>query len=71
MHIELLVAKKLLIALLVSFFPLAAQSEPAAWYWWASKLDGARFCLQTSPGNGWYRDGGPYRNSRCSNSLPR
>jgi len=44
---------------------LAAQAEPAPWYWWISKVTGKQFCGQTSPGEGWERGRGPFRNSRC------
>jgi len=55
-----------LITLLLALNSLGAWARPAPWYWWASKLDGARVCQQTSPGSGWYRAGGPYRNGRCN-----
>jgi len=51
-----------------------ASAAPAPWYWWISKVDGARVCMQTSPGEGWYRDkaGIAYRNARCvDNKLRR
>jgi hypothetical protein len=47
------------------------EARPAPWYWWVSKVDGARVCLQTSPGSGWYRERGPYPNARCGADLPR
>lgn len=62
---------KLLITLLIALGSLNVRAEPAPWYWWASKLDGARVCQQTSPGNGWYRAGGPYRNGRCNDFSAR
>ncbi|MCT9813405.1 hypothetical protein N0K08_22470 [Acidovorax sp. Be4] len=43
-----------------------AQAGPAPWYWWASKLDGQQICRQTSPGAGWERASGPFRNPRCT-----
>jgi hypothetical protein len=63
--------KQLALAICLAFFSLTAWSEPAAWYWWVSKIDGARVCLQTSPGDGWYRERGPYRNARCSTTPLR
>ena len=30
----------------------AAMAAPAPWYYWRSKIDGARVCAQTSPGPG-------------------
>ncbi|MEC5385174.1 hypothetical protein VVD49_05530 [Uliginosibacterium sp. H3] len=48
---------------------LAAQAAPAPWYQWKSKLNGKIACMQTSPGDGWERDGGPkaqaYPDARC------
>ncbi|MDZ4316938.1 MAG: hypothetical protein U0989_19500 [Azonexus sp.] len=62
---------KFLLALILTAVSLVASAEPAPWYWWASKLDAARVCWQTSPGSGWYRDGGPYKDSRCRNDQVR
>jgi hypothetical protein len=62
---------KLLLGLALAAAAAFAQAKPAPWYWWVSKVDGARICLQTAPGSGWYRDGGPYRNGRCGADLPR
>jgi hypothetical protein len=42
-----------------------AQARPASWHWWSSKVDGARICMQTSPGEGWQYSKGPYRDARC------
>ncbi len=46
---------------------LAAElsAEPAPWYWWVSKIDGARVCSQSPLGSGWERIPRPYRDSRC------
>lgn len=57
------------LALVIALISLAAWAKPAAWYWWTSKLNGSWVCQQTSPGHGWYRAGGPYRNGRC-NDFP-
>jgi len=62
---------KLLAGITLAAAAALAQAKPAPWYWWVSKVDGARVCLQTAPGSGWYRDGGPYRNGRCDADLPR
>lgn len=43
----------------------AAQAEPAAWFWWASNTSQGRVCAQVSPGPGWDKVAGPYRNARC------
>ena len=50
------------VALLTAGAILAA---PAPWYKWKSKLDGKVFCFQTSPGEGWERLSGPYKDARC------
>jgi hypothetical protein len=52
----------LLPCLLVCASVLAA---PAPWYLWRSRIDGQVFCAQTSPGVGWQRVGGPYREAHC------
>lgn len=58
--------------LILSLLPaLPAQAEPAPWYWWASRVDGARVCRQTSPGEGWRRERGPYPSARCGAGLAR
>jgi len=43
----------------------AAWAAPAPWYYWRSKLNGARVCAQTSPGAGWVRDSDPYEGPMC------
>jgi len=57
--------------LVLSAISFVASAKPAPWYWWASQLNDGRICLQTSPGDGWYRDGGPYKDSRCRNDQLR
>lgn len=42
-----------------------ALAAPAPWYYWRSKVDGARVCAQTSPGPGWEQDGGPFDGPGC------
>ena len=42
-----------------------AQAAPAPWYYWRSKIDGARVCAQVSPGPGWLRDSGPFDGPLC------
>ncbi|MFC3030980.1 hypothetical protein ACFOEE_00345 [Pseudoalteromonas fenneropenaei] len=32
-----------------------ASAAPAAWYVYASKLNGQKICAQFSPGSGWYK----------------
>lgn len=56
----------LLPACLLFLLTSTAEAEPAPWYWWVSKVDGRRVCLQFSPGEGWAPSRGPYRDSRCT-----
>ncbi|NRR30601.1 hypothetical protein HSX11_10410 [Oxalobacteraceae bacterium] len=42
-----------------------AWARPAPWYWWRSKIDGARVCAQTMQGPGWERLPRAYQDSRC------
>ncbi|MGF6692620.1 hypothetical protein M2318_002692 [Metapseudomonas resinovorans] len=55
------------LALLTLLFALAAPSHaaPAPFFIWQSKLDGALTCAQTTPGEGWLRLGGPFRDAGC------
>lgn len=62
---------KRLFALLMLAMTFTAVGKPAAWYWWASRLDGQRICAQTAPAQGWLRDSGPFADSRCSDVPPR
>ena len=43
----------------------AASGAPAPWYWWTSKVDGARVCMQTSPGPGWSQEPVAFKDARC------
>ena len=52
------------LALLTSLSPLVLAA-PAPWYYWRSKVDGARVCAQTSPGHGWERDSAAYEGPGC------
>ncbi|MCS4509337.1 hypothetical protein [Xylophilus ampelinus] len=47
----------------------AAVGAPAPWYQWRSLQNGTRVCAQTSPGSGWTRVGGPFRDVNCSLPL--
>jgi len=57
-----------LLLLLAALLLLAgsAYARPAPWHWWVSKVDGARICMQTPPGEGWIYSRGPYRDARCT-----
>ena len=52
-------------ALCASLIAFAALAQPAPWYKWKSKLNGRITCAQTSPGEGWEKDSGPYKDARC------
>ena len=47
----------------------ASRRRPRPFYKWQSKLDGQVACMQTSPGDGWVRLDGPYRDLRCREPL--
>ncbi|MBT8768657.1 hypothetical protein [Metapseudomonas boanensis] len=55
------------LALLTALLTLSCQgfAAPAPFFLWQSKLDGALSCAQTSPGDGWLRRGGPFRDAGC------
>lgn len=57
-----------LTALLLS---LSAQAAPMPFYRWQSQLDGAYTCQQTSPGEGWQKVSGPFRDAGCREMLPQ
>lgn len=48
----------------------AASAAPAPWYLWRSKVDGALYCAQVSPGPGWERVRGPFRDLQCERPAP-
>lgn len=49
----------------------SAVAEPAPWYQWHSRIDGAVVCAQASPGQGWIRSNGPFRNAQVLGRLNR
>lgn len=61
-------AKKIL-ALSIIFLVSPLFAAPAPWYKWQSKVDGKVFCAQTSPGGGWKRLKGSYRDLRCQKPI--
>ncbi len=56
---------KLLVLIGACTVIVAAIAQPAPWYKWKSKLNGKITCTQTSPGSGWEKDSGPYKDARC------
>jgi hypothetical protein len=53
------------IAIIASMLCAPVSAAPALWYKWRSKLDGAQFCAQVSPGEGWERLPAPFTDGRC------
>ncbi|HAT34008.1 MAG TPA: hypothetical protein DCW29_25140 [Janthinobacterium sp.] len=62
---KLLYSGKTLCAALLVLCAGGALAGPAPWYQWASKIDATLVCRQTSPGPGWEKAYGPYRDSHC------
>ena len=58
-------AALLVLAAWLLWLALPLHAGPAPWYYWRSKVDGARVCAQTSPGPGWERDSPPYEGPGC------
>lgn len=56
------------LAVASALFAISVLAAPALWYKWRSKLDGKEVCAQTSPGRGWEKVDGPYRDARCDKS---
>jgi hypothetical protein len=48
----------------------AAIADPAPWFQWRSRVSGARVCAQNMPVQGWAKETGPYRDSRCEKKSP-
>jgi hypothetical protein len=42
-----------------------AAAEPAAWFLWRSLVADGFICAQVSPGDGWQRLRGPFRDALC------
>jgi hypothetical protein len=43
----------------------ACLAAPAPFFLWQSKADGHLTCAQVSPGEGWVRFAGPFRDAGC------
>lgn len=56
---------KLGMAVVLMLISTQVLAVPAAWYQWRSKLNGDLVCRQTSPGAGWEKAMGPYKDTRC------
>lgn len=46
-------------------FSIKAHASPAPWFRWESRMDARHVCAQTSPGEGWRRMSGPWRDAGC------
>jgi hypothetical protein len=57
--------RKVLFATLLLALWGSCAAKPAPWYEWRSKVDGRQTCRQVSPGEGWEKVSGPYRDARC------
>lgn len=57
---------RLLATLCLGLAATAPHAAPAPWYLWRSLVDGRSHCAQSSPGPGWERERGPYRDLHCS-----
>ena len=44
-------------------------ASPAPWWKWRGKIDNSLVCAQTSPGWGWEKAYGPYRDARCEKLI--
>lgn len=53
------------VAALGALLITSAHAGNAPWYRWESRLDGNIVCAQVSPGDGWKRIAGPYRDAAC------
>lgn len=53
------------ITLLAAFFCTSPLAEPAPWFKWRSLQSGDEVCTQTSPGEGWEKVRGPFKDARC------
>ncbi|MDR3390700.1 MAG: hypothetical protein P4L77_03110 [Sulfuriferula sp.] len=62
---------KLIAIVMLSLMCTQVWAGPAAWYRWRSKLTGELVCRQTSPGPGWDRAIGPFKDPRCEFLMPR
>lgn len=54
-----------LLLLVLWLATIQAHAAPAPWYYWRSKVDGARICAQASPGPGWERDSPAHDGPGC------
>ena len=58
-------ARKTLAASALLLYCASLLARPAPFFWWTSKVDGARVCAQGPLGPGWQKDPRAYKDSRC------
>ncbi|GAB3255342.1 hypothetical protein [Chitinimonas naiadis] len=56
---------RLTLLALTTIVSLAALAAPAPWYLWQAPGDRSTLCAQTTPGDGWVKVRGPYKDSLC------
>lgn len=62
--------KKATVVLAALLMTGSLSAAPALWYKWRSKLNGAEFCAQVSPGDAWEKLPEAYKNARCEAREP-
>lgn len=60
------IAKTLFPIATAALFCVSALAAPAPWHLWRSKLNDDTVCAQSSPGDGWEKAAGPFRDARCT-----
>lgn len=60
--------RKVLLATLLLAVCGSGAAKPAPWYKWRSRLDGRQTCRQVSPGEGWEKVSGPYKDASCKHA---
>lgn len=58
--------KSKLLFTLLALLAVPAWAGNAGWYRWESRIDGRLVCAQTSPGEGWKRFAGPFKDAACT-----
>lgn len=60
---------KTFLAFLLALACALSHAEPAPWFKWRSRMDGAVVCSQTPLGPGWDKVAGAYRDSHCEKRI--
>ena len=56
---------KLAVLVILSLFSVGATAEPESWQVWTNTIDGRTQCAETSPGDGWEKNGRMFSFARC------